>query len=100
MTEKQRASGVKHQQAEEEERLVEKKTLNVILHSLHGVKGRRERGEKKERQEQGKRKRGEGEEGDKRESLTWRQTAFQNQTANHTDTHKISTPQVAQKSFW
>lgn len=43
MTERQRAGGLKDRQAEEEERLVEKKTPNVILHSLCGVKGRRER---------------------------------------------------------
>lgn len=55
---KQRASRVKHRQAEEEERLVEKKTLNVILHSLHGVKGRRERGEEKRGRNKG-RERGE-----------------------------------------
>lgn len=30
-------------QRKEEERLVEKKTLNVMLHSLHGVEGRGER---------------------------------------------------------
>lgn len=35
---------MKHSQAQEEERLVEKKTLNVILHSLHGVKGERREG--------------------------------------------------------
>lgn len=34
-----RASAMKRQR-EEEERLVEKKTLNVMLHSLHGVEGR------------------------------------------------------------
>lgn len=39
----------------------------------------------KKREEWGK---GEEEkEGDKRESLTWRQTAFQYLTANHTDIH-------------
>lgn len=37
----QRAAKVEGRQAEEEERLVEKKTANVILHSLHGVEGRR-----------------------------------------------------------
>ena len=37
------ADAVKERQAEEDERLVEKKTPNVILHSLHGVQGRRER---------------------------------------------------------
>lgn len=59
----------------------------MILHSLHGVEGRRERGEEKKREKWGKGERGEKEEGDKRESLTWRQTAFQYPTANHTDTH-------------
>lgn len=42
------ASNAKDRQADEEERLVEKKTQNVILHSLHGVQERRER--KRERQ--------------------------------------------------
>lgn len=37
------ANTVKERQAKEDERLVEKKTPNVILHSLHGVQGRRER---------------------------------------------------------
>lgn len=41
------------------------------------------RGEEKKRDEWG---RGEEEEGDKRESLTWRQTAFQYPPANYTDT--------------
>lgn len=82
---------MKDRQAEVEERLVEKKTPNVILHSLHGVQGRetKARGEEK-RGRNGGRERGEKEEeeeeGDKRESLTWRQTEFQYPTVNHTDT--------------
>lgn len=36
------AGTVKDRQAEEKDREVEKKTPNVILHSLHGVQGRRE----------------------------------------------------------
>lgn len=50
---------MRDRQAEEEERLVEKKTLNVILHSLHGVK-EGERGEGKKEGGMGEGRRGEG----------------------------------------
>lgn len=40
---RQREPAERTDRQEKEERLVEKKTLNVILHSLHGVKGRKKR---------------------------------------------------------
>lgn len=59
--------------AEEEERLVEKKTPNVILHSLHGLEGWGER-ERKTREREGGmgegRERGAGEEKGRRRRVT------------------------------
>lgn len=83
-------------QAEEEEKLVEKKMPNVILHSLHGVQGGRET-EKRKRQRKKRGGMGEGikgneEEGDKRQSLAWRQAAFQYHPASDTDALTKSPP--------
>lgn len=61
-------SALTDRQAEEEERLVEKKTPNVILHSLHGAQGRgvwERKPEEKRGRNGGKGERGKEEEGDK-----------------------------------
>ncbi|TNN81708.1 hypothetical protein EYF80_008154 [Liparis tanakae] len=65
--ERRRASPAKDKQREKEERLVEKKTPNVILHSLHGVEGRRERGGEKRGRSGGSEREEEEEEEKRRE---------------------------------